>query len=65
VEHLVVVPFFLAPGRHARLDIPRLVERARERHPGLKIQLADVLGDDPLLLELLARRALGALGLER
>lgn len=65
VEQLVVVPFFLAPGRHARSDIPGLVQRACERHPGLKIQLADVLGDDPLLVELLARRALGVLGLER
>jgi len=58
VGAVVVVPFFLAPGRHARDDIPVLVEQARGRHPGIEIRLGDVLGADPLLAELLARRAM-------
>lgn len=57
-RRVVVVPFFLAPGRHARNDIPRLVEMARERHPSVEIRLGEVLGADPLLTELVAQRAL-------
>lgn len=28
VTHLVVIPFFLAPGRHATSDVPRLAREA-------------------------------------
>jgi sirohydrochlorin ferrochelatase len=56
-EEVVAVPYFLAPGRHAKEDIPALVAAAAEAHPGVAWRIADVLGPDPLLAELVLRRA--------
>ncbi|MBX7196672.1 MAG: CbiX/SirB N-terminal domain-containing protein [Sandaracinaceae bacterium] len=39
VRELVVVPFFLAPGRHATVDVPRLAREAVARHAGLSLEL--------------------------
>ena len=48
---IVVVPFFLAPGRHSSQDIPRLVEAAARRHPGVRLRMAAPLGAHPGLVE--------------
>jgi sirohydrochlorin ferrochelatase len=53
---VTVVPFFLAPGRHAAADIPDLVAAAGARHPGVSFRLGEVLGADPAIAELVARR---------
>jgi sirohydrochlorin ferrochelatase len=55
-REVTVQPLFLAPGKHAARDIPEMVEAARLRHPGVSFQLGDVIGVDPLLIELLLRR---------
>lgn len=57
-EEVVVVPCFLAPGRHAREDVPRLVEEAvKTITPTLAWKVADALGAHPLLAELVVLRA--------
>lgn len=56
-RHIVVCPCFLFAGRHAGQDIPSLVAEARRRHASVTILIAPPLGPDPLLAELLARRA--------
>ena len=43
-SHLTVVPFMLAPGRHATQDIPRLVAEAVAEHPGVSFRVAAPLG---------------------
>ena len=43
-REVVVVPYFLAPGRHAAHDVPRLARAARARHPGVRIRVAAALG---------------------
>ncbi len=53
-----VVPHFLGPGNHVLVDIPTIVEAARERHASVEIELAEHLGADPALVELLAARVL-------
>ncbi|HEY8431090.1 MAG TPA: CbiX/SirB N-terminal domain-containing protein [Sandaracinaceae bacterium] len=58
-NEVVVVPVFLAPGRHASEDVPRLAREAAERL-GVAWRVADVLGADPLLAELVLARAHGA-----
>ena len=62
--HVVVCPVFLAGGSHVRRDIPELLAKARAAHPGLTIVLAEPLGADAALADLLARarRALLAAG---
>lgn len=60
-DHVIVVPFFLAPGKHMTSDIPRLAIEAAEWFPGTSVQIADPLGCDDLLVQLLGRRAEEAL----
>ena len=58
VQRLRVVPMFLGMGKHAREDLPRLVEDARLRHPGVWIEVAGAVGEAPELVSLLAELAL-------
>ena len=55
---LRVLPHFLGPGNHVSVDIPEIVTAARKRHPGVTIELAEHLGADPALVDLLAERVL-------
>ncbi len=54
---VVVVPYFLAPGRHSTEDIPRLAREAAERHPGLAVRVTAPLGPDAKLAGLVLERA--------
>lgn len=55
---VTVVPLFLGAGRHARQDLPLLVEAAREAHPGVLFRLQPSVGEDGRVLDLLANIAL-------
>ena len=50
-KNIVVVPYFLAPGRHSRKDIPALVSDAGVAHPHVLFVDAEPLGPHPLLAE--------------
>lgn len=55
---IVLVPYFLHTGRHTLIDIPEIIDAARERHPSTDIRLADYLGHQrEQLVALLAHRA--------
>lgn len=56
---LTVLPMFLGVGRHAREDLPPLVDDLRRRHPTVTLALRPAVGEDPRLLDLLAAMALG------
>lgn len=56
---LWVLPYFLAVGRHVRNDVPALLDQARERHPGVQINLCMHLGAEASLPELLLQLAEG------
>jgi sirohydrochlorin ferrochelatase len=60
VTDLVVVPYMLAPGRHAAADIPRLANEAAAAHPQLSVRVGQCLGVDDLLAQLTIRRAVEA-----
>ncbi|MFA5809398.1 MAG: precorrin-8X methylmutase [Thermoleophilia bacterium] len=57
-RRVVVVPYFLYEGNHLKKDIPRELDRLRRELPGTGFVLADSLGADELLVEVLARRML-------
>ena len=61
-EHVVITPFFLAPGRHSQQDIPLLVEEAIGTY-GMDISysIADPIGTDPLVIDILKQRVASAL----
>jgi len=55
-NHIVVLPLFLAQGKHWTRDIPSLTSQAAVQHPGTTYQIAEPLGIDDLLLDLLKKR---------
>lgn len=54
---VVVLPYFLTPGRHSRDDIPAQARAAAARHPGVEVRVANPLGPDEKLVDLLVERA--------
>ncbi|RTD97919.1 cobalamin biosynthesis protein CbiX [Variovorax atrisoli] len=52
-----VVPLFLGMGKHAREDLPQQVEALRQRWPAVGFSLARIVGEEPELVDLLARIA--------
>jgi sirohydrochlorin cobaltochelatase len=55
---LTVLPMFLGVGKHAREDLPALLEGVRREHPGLEITVMPSAGEHPALIDLLAALAL-------
>ena len=55
--HITVVPMFLGVGRHAREDLPVLVEHLQSQHSMITFVLKAAVGEDPRLIQLLARIA--------
>jgi sirohydrochlorin cobaltochelatase len=53
-----VVPLFLGMGRHVREDLPRLLDELRTLHPGIAFSLTQAVGEEPEVIDLLARLAL-------
>ncbi len=53
-----VVPMFLGVGRHAREDLPVLLEQVRQQHPQVSFELRPAVGEDQRLIGLLAQLAL-------
>lgn len=58
VQHIRIVPLFLGIGKHAREDLPRLLDALREQHTGTKFELSPAVGEHPLLLDTLCTIAL-------
>lgn len=57
VERVRVLPMFLGTGRHAREDLPVLMDQVRTALPELTFELRPAVGEDPRLLNLIARMA--------
>jgi sirohydrochlorin ferrochelatase len=55
---VVCLPWFLASGRHWTRDIPSLLSQAALNHGGTTFQLAEPLGIDELMFQLLFKRAI-------
>ena len=55
---VTVVPMFLGTGRHAREDLPALVEALRRAHPAIAFVLQKPVGEDGRVLDLIAQIAL-------
>jgi sirohydrochlorin ferrochelatase len=57
---IVVLPYFLAAGRHVVSDIPAQVEKVSLEQPNIKIKIAPYFGASPKIDELLIEQALSA-----
>ena len=51
-------PLFLGMGKHAREDLPELVQNLRDQHPSLELHVLPSAGEQPQVLDLLAQVAL-------
>lgn len=58
VDHVVVLPYFLAPGRHVTRDVPALLRAAREAHPEVEFTLLPYAGSAPKLVDAIASLAI-------
>lgn len=58
---VLVLPYFLYPGRHLTEDLPRIVGEADARHAGIEVRLLPLFGADPALTALLAAQVAAAL----
>jgi sirohydrochlorin cobaltochelatase len=58
VQSVRIVPMFLGVGKHAREDLPVLVQALRDTYPQLALNLQKAVGENPRLVDLLAQIAL-------
>lgn len=55
---ITVLPMFLGVGRHAREDLPLLVNELQRNYPAVNFVLRPSVGEDPSVIELLAQLGL-------
>ena len=53
-----IVPMFLGVGRHAREDLPLLLQDLITQHPGVSFELRNAIGEEPELTRAMAAIAL-------
>lgn len=58
VQHIRIFPLFLGVGKHAREDLPLIIEEIRSAHPALQLELLPTAGESPQLTALMADIAL-------
>lgn len=60
VAHVRIVPMFLGVGRHAREDLPELVQGLVQAYPQMSFELLPAIGEHPAMTSLMADIAAGA-----
>ncbi len=58
VSNITILPMFLGTGRHAREDLPMLVTELQQQHPDIRFKVRPAVGENPAVLDLLAKIAL-------
>jgi sirohydrochlorin ferrochelatase len=61
VSKVLVIPYFLTLGLHLQRDLPRIVRRISEAHPGLDIRVTPPLDGHAALVGILLDRVSEAL----
>jgi sirohydrochlorin cobaltochelatase len=60
VSRVRIVPMFLGVGRHAREDLPELVQDLTEAYPQMSFELLPAIGQHPAMTALMAEIAAGS-----
>ena len=55
-DEVIVVPYFVQTGRHVVEDIPRVVSEVQAQHPNKIIRLAQYLGFDQRIAQVVENR---------
>ena len=53
-----IVPMFLGVGKHAREDLPQLVQELKGQYPNVTFELRQAIGEEPELIQSMAAIAL-------
>ncbi len=56
-NEIIVIPYFLGPGKHSIEDIPRLCQAAADKYPHLNYRIAEPLGVHEGIIDVLCERA--------
>jgi sirohydrochlorin ferrochelatase len=56
-SEVILLPFFLSPGRHVADDLTAARDELAARFPTVRFSLAEPLGSHPLILQALEERA--------
>jgi sirohydrochlorin ferrochelatase len=54
---VILLPYFLSPGKHVVEDLAAARDRLAERFPAVRFALAEPLGRHPLLIDVVEQRA--------
>jgi sirohydrochlorin cobaltochelatase len=57
-DEIWIKPMFLGVGKHAREDLPKLVDALRQTYPGVRFHLEASVGEETQVLDSLAAVAL-------
>ena len=55
-ERVIVMPYFLLPGRHWSSDIPRLTREAATAHPEIQFMVTAPFGLHPMMMQIVESR---------
>lgn len=56
-SHVIVLPFFLSPGRHTTADIPEIAATAAAKYPDVTYEVRPPIGTHPGVIDILLDRA--------
>lgn len=59
ITQLTIVPMFLGTGKHAREDLPLLIDTIRKKHPHIVVHVQIAMGENPRMTALMSQIALG------
>ncbi len=54
-DEILILPYFLAAGRHVAQDIPEIVKTSKNKHPSTSITIAPHIGISELMPEFLVK----------
>ena len=52
-KEIAIIPYFLSAGRHVHEDIPNEVQKSREQHPQISMQILQHIGGAPQMKDLI------------
>lgn len=63
LAHISVVPMFLGIGKHAREDLPEIMQELKTNYPHVQFDLRRAIGEEPELTLAMAKIALKSIDL--
>ena len=55
-DEVVLLPYFLARGRHVETDIPEEIHKKQEQYPHIKMELLDYFGKSKYISDILVKQ---------